>query len=191
MEKVNGVDNVTNLVAWSMDVVKLYPSLKADEVAKLVSKAFLDSSLEVEVDDLALGLYLALTVSREELTKLGLARVTHTWKKAATGSSPPGITTAEVFGKVKDQEETEFDEGEDTEEEKVDKSLFNLPKASPTYLQRRKMMSLAIEVGIKACMNGHMYQFDGKVYLQSEGGPIGLELSEALARVIMLLWDKA
>ena len=26
LEKVNGVDNVTNLVAWSMDVVKLYPS---------------------------------------------------------------------------------------------------------------------------------------------------------------------
>ena len=35
-----------------------------------------------------------------------------------------------------------------------------------------------------------MYQLDGKIHLQSEGGPIGLELSGALARVIMLLWDR-
>ena len=173
-----------------MHASKSNPSLKADEVAKLVAKAFSESNLEVEVDDLALGLYLALTVSRAELTKLGLARVTNTWKKADTGSSPPGITTAEVFGKVKDEEETEIEDGEDTEDDKVDKSLFDLPKASPTYLQRRKMISLAIEVGIKACMKGHMYQIDGKIYLQSDGGPIGLELSGALARVTMLLWDR-
>ena len=122
-----------------MDVVKLYPSLKAEKVAKLAAKAFNDSNHEIEVDDLALGLYLALTVSREELNKAGLARVTHTWKKADTGIFPPGITTAEVFAKVKDDEESEADdEGVDTEEEKVDKSLFNPPKASVTYLQRRK-----------------------------------------------------
>ena len=51
-------------------------------------------------------------------------------------------------------------------------------------------MALALEVGVKATMLGHMYQIDGKVYLQTDGGPIGLELSGALARVIMLLWDR-
>ena len=35
-----------------------------------------------------------------------------------------------------------------------------------------------------------MYQIDGKVFLQTDGGPIGLELSGSLARVIMLLWDQ-
>ena len=35
-----------------------------------------------------------------------------------------------------------------------------------------------------------MYQFDGKVYLQSEGGPAGLELTGAVSRVLMLLWDR-
>ena len=34
------------------------------------------------------------------------------------------------------------------------------------------MISLALEVGIKAVMQGHMYQLDGKVHLQSEGGSI-------------------
>ena len=41
LEKVNERDDMNNLVAWSMDVVKLYPSLKAAEVAKLVGKAFI------------------------------------------------------------------------------------------------------------------------------------------------------
>ena len=75
-------------------------------------------------------------------------------------------------------------------EEKADKSLFNPPMALPTRLQKKKMMALALEVGVKATMLGHMYQMDGKVYLQADGEPIGLELSGALARVIMLLWDR-
>ena len=39
-------------------------------------------------------------------------------------------------------------------------------------------------------MLGHMYQMSGKVFLQSDGGLIGLELSGAMARVVMLLWDR-
>ena len=39
-------------------------------------------------------------------------------------------------------------------------------------------------------MQSHLYQLAGKVYLQKDGGPIGLELSGALARVVMLLWDR-
>ena len=35
-----------------------------------------------------------------------------------------------------------------------------------------------------------MYQINDKVFLQSDGGPIGLELSRALARVVILLWDR-
>ena len=61
-----------------------------------------------------------------------------------------------------------------------EKSLSNLPGKSPTLLQRRKMIGLKLEVGIKAAMQGHMHQLDGKVHLQSEGSPIGLELSGAL-----------
>ena len=47
-------------------------------------------------------------------------------------------------------------------------------------LQRRKMIGLELEVGIRAVMQGHMYQLERKVHLQSEGSPIGLELSGAL-----------
>ena len=74
--------------------------------------------------------------------------------------------------------------------EEENKSLFNLPEKSPTPLQRRKMIGLALKVGIRALMQGHLYLLEGKVHLQSEGGLIGLELSGALARMIILLWDR-
>ena len=42
------------------------------------------------------------------------------------------------------------------------------------------MIGLELEIGIRAVMQGHIYQLEGKVDLQSEGSPIGLELSGAL-----------
>ena len=219
LEKTNEIEKVEKMVVWSMDVIKLYPSLKAEEVSKLAAKAFMESSLEVEVNSTDLALYLALTVERKELVKLGLGRVTHT-RKAARGASP-GITTAEVFAKQRREEEEEAEDEVElgghslggvlgghpiagvlgghplgsvlrgsTEESADAKSLFRLPEKSPTVLQRRKMIGLALEVGIKAVMQTHMYQLDGKIHLQSEGGPIGLELSGSLARVVMLVWDR-
>ena len=56
-----------------------------------------------------MALYLALTVERKELVKLGLGRVTHT-RKAARGAAP-GITTAEVFAKqLREENEEEADD---------------------------------------------------------------------------------
>ena len=105
LEVVNTKENIEKLVAFSMDVVKLYPSLKSEEVAKLISKAYLESDVEVAVEETELGLYLALTVSREELQRRGLGRVTHTWKKAGSNKgASPGITTAEVFARRKGEQ---------------------------------------------------------------------------------------
>ena len=104
-------------------------------------------------------------MSKEELTRRGLTRVVHT-RKAAAGAAP-GITTAKVFAKQNWRDEREGS-----------KSLFNPPRANPTRQQRKNMVGLAMEVGIKATMQSHLYQLSGKVYLQSDGGPIGEELSE-------------
>ena len=49
-KKVNTIENVKELVVWSKDIEKLYPSLKAEEVSKLVGKAFLEYDLEVNVN---------------------------------------------------------------------------------------------------------------------------------------------
>ena len=110
LEKTNENEDIVKMVVWSMDVIKLYPSLKAEEVSKLAAKAFMESSLELEVDCTELALYLALTVERKELVRLGLGRVKHTRK--ATRGAAPGITTAEVFAKqMREVDEEEAEDG--------------------------------------------------------------------------------
>ena len=48
------------------------------------------------------------------------------------------------------------------------------------------MLALALEIAIKVAMGNHLYSFNGSVRLQLEGGPIGNQLSGALAKVYML-----
>ena len=61
------------IVVASMDVSALYPSLDQRESAKIVRKEFEESGIEIEgVDWRLVALYLAVTVSREELLREGL-----------------------------------------------------------------------------------------------------------------------
>merc|ERR1711911_335560 len=52
------------------------------------------------------------------------------------------------------------------------------------------MIGITIANGIKACMENHTYKVGDKIYLQKEGGPIGLELTGAASRAFMWRWDK-
>ena len=51
----------------------------------------------------------------------------------------------------------------------------------PNKKQKRLRLSKAMEVAVKPCFRN--YQFEGKNYGQSEGGPIGLRLSMAVSRI--------
>ena len=39
-------------------------------------------------------------------------------------------------------------------------------------------------------MKNHLYRFDGQVSKQTSVGPIGLELTQVLAWLVMLWWDE-
>ena len=54
--------------------------------------------------------------------------------------------------------------------------------------QIKKLLGLALEIGIKASFNLHCYQFGGKVFLQKFGGPIGMRLTMSVSRVVMADW---
>ena len=45
-------------------------------------------------------------------------------------------------------------------------------------------------MGVKYVMSLHTYKMGDEIYLQTEGCPIGLNLSQAVARCVMLLYDK-
>ena len=173
INQINNIDYPSkNPVMFSMDVKALYPSLDAVHVAALVRDTTVNSNITFEVDKEELSLYLAITRSRDELTRLGLDEVTHT-RKSRIGRAP-GITTEEVLNRRKG----------------AYNSKFNKPSREPENNETRLMISLALESAVLAVMNGHMYKFSSVVRRQQNGGPIGLRVSGSLARLVMIHWSK-
>ena len=52
------------------------------------------------------------------------------------------------------------------------------------------VLGQVLHIAIMAVLTMHSYQWNSETKLQHEGAPIGLELAGALARVVMLWWDK-
>ena len=52
------------------------------------------------------------------------------------------------------------------------------------------MLALMLMKAVETSMSNHTYRFGGKLYKQSDGGPIGDELSQAIARLVMIWWDR-
>lgn len=55
---------------------------------------------------------------------------------------------------------------------------------------KREIIAKAMEIFIEAIMTNHVYQFEGELFHQTDGGPIGLLITGTLARVVMLMWDQ-
>ena len=53
----------------------------------------------------------------------------------------------------------------------------------------KKIIATVIEVGVIVTMTSHLYQFNGEVFNQLLGGPIGLRLTAVLANLVMAYYD--
>ena len=162
-------------VIFSTDVKALYPSLKADNVAEVLSDMYKESELKICVDQDELSLYLALVADGQEIRENNLGSVVKKWKHEIGGRGRrPGITTAEVMGGREQRKNSKF-----------------LPAdRRPNQEEERKMVALALKKGIQAVMKNHLYVSEDKVYKQREGGPIGLQVTGAIARAFMVWWDQ-
>ena len=70
-----------------------------------------------------------------------------------------------------------------------DEIQWIFPKAERTALDRKMILSEVMRLAVEMMFSTHCYSFDGKVYRQTEGGPIGLRSTCAVARVVMSRWD--
>ena len=48
------------------------------------------------------------------------------------------------------------------------------------------MIALMLQKAVEVVMGNHTYRFDGKFYKQKDGGPIGDEMSQVVARITMI-----
>ena len=52
------------------------------------------------------------------------------------------------------------------------------------------MLTEAVRIVLLFIMLNHIYMYDDKIKLQTQGGPIGLQLTGILAQLFMIWWDK-
>ena len=91
IEEVNKRNDIKDLTVFSMDISGFYPALDINECAKMAAEMWLESDMKLNINKKELGLYLAVTCSRDRLAELGIADVCHVWKSVR--GAHPGITT--------------------------------------------------------------------------------------------------
>ena len=149
------------------DVEGLYPALEDLEVANICYNAILRSKINFNnIDYRKASIYVAMNISGEETTVHPLGRVLPRRKHKTSSRSW-------VTGKMKNAENS-----------------WNIPEVEWTDLEKRLMMAEMTRMGVIVMMNSHIFRWDGKLYLQRHGGPIGLRATCAVARVTMLFWDE-
>ena len=143
----------SGLVRSSLDVVSIFPNLKASEVSKMVFEALNNSKINFQgFDYQQIGIYLALNASKNEIKELGLSKFVPTRIVKKGGKSKIKMSSKE------------------TRSPNIYLQKWSFTPFLPNLKQKRLMLSKSMEVAVKVCFRNHLYQFEGKVYRQSEGG---------------------
>ena len=158
-------DEDQDTVIFSTDFENFYPSFDVPVVSELAAQEFMRSDLSLEVDDIELGLYVAICYGRDDLVALGLGDVTHT--RVSQRGRKPGITTPEVTARSDNIE-----------------PKFVPPVRQPSDDERKQLTALALKQLILVVLQNHIFSFNKKIYKQTSGGAIGDRLTGALGAIL-------
>ena len=162
-----------NIIIGGADVVGLYPACTAKHSGLVAKKVILKSSMKFEgVNYREAARYCAMMYDKFEIRANGIERVVPI-RRHKKGSKP-GVTGCGPMSKHKNDEE-----------------LWLFPNMEPTELEKRRLLACCTEIGIRKAFSSHLYKFAGRTFLQLDGGPIGVRLAGAVARVVMGEWDLA
>ena len=150
------------------DVEALFPSLADVESARIAAEAVMESPATFENVDYRMALrYLFIVGGKSHLNEYGLGRFSPRWK----GGRPDLLT---IGGEA-------FDD--------VEKKWVDSERQLPDII-KKTIIARVVEAAVLICMGTHMYTFNEKVFLQCEGGPIGMRFTASLANLIMKKWDQ-
>ena len=155
----------------AVDVVALFPSITSERTGRIVRERSMKSDMKiVEFDWMEGARYIA--ISPHLTGPLGkLKRLIPVKRKV--GGVKPGITSKDVNKK---------------------KSSIEVQWYFPTKIaskeQIREIASRCAEIAVRTLFEKFTYNFGGKTYLQSKGGPIGARITMACARLVMQDWGE-
>ena len=173
ISQLNNNATDTEYVIGSLDVKALYPSLNIEATASIVAESYYENDYNIEgIAQTDLGLYLSLNKTEDELKRLGIYE--HCPKRKTRLGRPPTITGCAVTKQTVAEQY----------------KPWHIPNTTPDDATIKRMMSEALKIVILFIMNNHIYQFENTMKKQSEGGPIGLDLTGELANIYMAWWDR-
>ena len=150
------------------DVVSLFPSLKNIETGRLARHAILESDVDFENFDFHMSLrYIMIVGGDALLSKAKLHRLSPKW----LGKREDLITIGGSKSK--------------------DPSLWRNSEKTIFKSDKKKIVASVMDILINVVMGSHVYISGEKIFLQSNGGPIGLKSTATLAGLAMKLWDIA
>ena len=168
---VNGVSE--NFIIGSMDVKAMYPSLDIPFTVAKVCEIFQNCDIEIKgVDYREAGLYVALNKTQREIDDMGMKHL-YPQRKRARGPRPT-ITGSGMKENIK---------------ERHDPWIFPDIEIM-TEIEKKSILTQALNIGLMTVMTSHIYEFNGELRKQKNGGAIGMELTGTLAKVFMVWWDK-
>ena len=161
------------LVVGSKDVEAFYPSMDVDLAAEEVKLEVEESNVDIEMDTEEAALYLACTMTPEEIEEEGLTNVVH--KRRFKNGPRPGLTSRAVVGGAS---------------QRLEDQAWIPPARKPGRRQKRKMAGCVLRSACKLVMQNHFYSYDNTIRRQTKGGAIGNKLTEKLGRLLMKRHDK-
>ena len=174
IDRVNTRHHGGGLVIGSTDVKALYPSLDIDFTVEKVCDVIRQSNIKFEgLWYEELGLYIAIHTTHTELDSLGLAQVCP--KRTTNRGRKPTV-------KSLNPEESSSSSARHTH--------WSSPEQAPNNHQKREMVIKALHIALTFIMRNHTYTFGNQIRKQSNGGPIGLDITGAIAQIFMMWWCK-
>lgn len=153
----------------SADVKALYPSLDVEFTVDKMCDVFDTSGINVEgtVDADELGLYLSLNYDEHYLRSKDILQ--YCPRRKSNRGRQPTITSCGM---------------EDKKEKRFSRWVF--AASHPNVAVTRRMFIEAFRIVLLFIMKNHVYTFNGVIYRQLKGGPIGM----VLAQIFMIWWDR-
>ena len=158
-------------VIFGMDAKALFPSLRIDSCMRAVKDLIKNSDItEKNLNWWELQKYIAVFYDEETIEAEGLLSVIP--KRAKKPRRPLTINCLS------------------NDASKYDDEKWVRAPDTPTLEQKKTIFAMAVAYGCKMVITNHVYTVGDEFFLQSRGGPIGLELTGILARVVMMDWDR-
>ena len=151
----------------STDIKALYPSMRIKTAKVAVKEMILRSKQKIQnVDKWELVKMAAVVLSEEEIEEDSLQEVV-----------PHRLSGRKVTVSCLRSSEN-------------DARCWSVPGSQPDEDQVLLLVALVMSHCVEVIMSNHTYKLGDKIFLQKDGGPIGLEATGAISRAYMLYYDR-